>query len=507
MDTLDHTIYYAVELAQYGSEFALSYLITMSGISQQEFDRMMRDEDLGAFFLALASGIKKSDLPILKEHQNLIVSLDEAQPDLRRLVDSSENYRKYTPNNSAVLAATLIDSDFLMTDFISGSFTGSDVAIIKVEGENFPTTKLGSIDSIRQGSDLSIIGFPGLASNNGLVEETVAKATLTTGKVSSIKNAAGSDKKIIETDATISGGNSGGPGFNNDGEVVGLATYLVAQDGVAYGYLRDIQDLKDLMAKNNITASLSETQTEWEKGIDYFYNSRFSRAMTHFRKVKALYPAHPEVDSFISEAQRRIDNGEDVSDFPILLVAIIGGAVLIGASVAVFLIIRHNKKHKIYHAGIEQGVLTQPQRGMAPQHIIVSQPTITPYNPFSQPSSATPPPTPPQTPPFPIVSNPPSQAPPPFSPINQPIQPATPPFQPLPKPPNAPMQPQPTQPLFISPSTPAPPQPFQPQPSPFSPASPVSPAQTSPPFQPYNPPQSTAQQPPPPFRPFSTPSV
>jgi len=227
---------------------------------------------------------------------------------------------------------------------------------------------------------------------------------LTTGKVSSKKNASGSDKVLIETDATIGHGNSGGPAFEDDGLVIGISTYSIDASGAGdgtYNYIRDIKDLVDLADESGITFDVnSETQALWEQGIDYFYTSHYSKAVKNFEKVQSLYPNHAKAAEFIAAAEKRIANGEDIQDFPLVPVIIGGIIVLVGAGVGVFLIIRHRKHHVIYNAGVAQGTVTPAAPGDPAQHVTVTPgsppdvqniapvvPTPTPVEPAPEPIS------------------------------------------------------------------------------------------------------------------------
>ena len=109
----------------------------------------------------------------------------------------------------------------------SGRNVGKDVAILKIDGNNFPTEKLGNSDEVRPGDPLRVIGYPGAVSPLGfdmISMESVLVPTMTRGYVSALKK----DYKgtpVIQSDAAITHGNSGGPAFNSDDEVVGIATY------------------------------------------------------------------------------------------------------------------------------------------------------------------------------------------------------------------------------------------------------------------------------------------
>lgn len=348
-------------------------LLKMTGLKDSDIPSSASDEEILGIMIDAMYKISPNRVTASNEVQNLLVQVTSKNPDIATLLQDTKNRKEY--DDASVLPAKLKASDYRANDGYDG-FKASDVAILKVEGENFPIVKLGGIDSVTQGADLSILGYPGNASDNGIVDSTSSEATLTTGKVSSKKNAENSDKRLIETDTTIGHGNSGGPALDDEGDVVGIATYTADGSGDGdgtYNYIRDIKDLTDLAADNSIRFDTdSQTQAEWETGIAYFYSSHYSKALTHFKNVKELYPNNSRVDEFIAAAEKRIANGEDVVDFPFVPVLIAAGIVLFGVSLGIFLVVRHHKKHAIYRTGMQQGTVLPAGPGVGTQRVFVS---------------------------------------------------------------------------------------------------------------------------------------
>lgn len=368
-DPLDLLIQISYNYYTRGSATLLNRLITEAGIKTTDLPSNGTSQERAQALFDMLYDIEPSRVEGRNEIVNLLVSLGKEQPDVKELVKVTNNTQSF-PEQATIKQAKLIGSDFRTIDGFT-KFVKSDVAIIKIEGSNYPVTKLGSLTGLMQGADLSILGYPGNASNNGIVDTETTSVTLTSGKVSSIKNALGSDKKLIETDTTIGHGNSGGPAFNDAGEVVGIATYTAAKvnDGT-YNYVRDVKDLTDLAGTTSVTiSSQSETQKEWEKGYKLFSEARYSKSLASFKKVKQLYASHPKVDEFIAAAELNIKNGKDVKDFPVVL-ALVGGVVfLLAAAGVAFMIHRHKKAHNVYKAHVGAGMMQPLQQGAAPQTV------------------------------------------------------------------------------------------------------------------------------------------
>lgn len=103
----------------------------------------------------------------------------------------------------------------------------TDLALLKVEaGEKLPASKWGNSDKLRVGDWIVAIGNPfGLG------------GTVTAGIVSARQRdiQIGQYDDFIQTDASINRGNSGGPMFNTDGEVVGINTIIISPSGGSIG--------------------------------------------------------------------------------------------------------------------------------------------------------------------------------------------------------------------------------------------------------------------------------
>lgn len=108
-----------------------------------------------------------------------------------------------------------------------------DLAVVKVPGLTRPTLTLAGAPSAgypSKGEIVWAIGFPGLADRWLKSEEGLLSSTVTRGVVSKVvlgKQANGDDKTrpVVQHDASINKGNSGGPLFDNCGLVVGVNTF------------------------------------------------------------------------------------------------------------------------------------------------------------------------------------------------------------------------------------------------------------------------------------------
>jgi serine protease Do len=110
---------------------------------------------------------------------------------------------------------------------IIGRDSTSDLALLKIEGQNLPYVQWGDSQHARVGDWVLAIGNPyGLG------------GTVTAGIISALHRGitgAGAYDRYIQTDAAINMGNSGGPMFDLNGNVIGINSALISPTGASVG--------------------------------------------------------------------------------------------------------------------------------------------------------------------------------------------------------------------------------------------------------------------------------
>ncbi len=134
----------------------------------------------------------------------------------------------------------------------------NDLSVLKIDATGLPFVKLGSSESLAIGDQVAAIGNP-------LGELT---STLTVGYVSAkdrMVSTDGTNLNMLQTDAAINSGNSGGPLFNMKGEVVGITTAKYSGtsgsgatiEGIGFAIpIDDVSDMiADLMEKGYVSGA------------------------------------------------------------------------------------------------------------------------------------------------------------------------------------------------------------------------------------------------------------
>jgi len=237
------------------------------------------------------------------------------------------NINNFVHDSQAIFGAELVGTDYanlFAKDVVLGEKKplGSDVALLKILNDNnytYPSLQLGDAGDLQEGDAVLVIGFPGVVSGSdggqNLIdyESSSTKATVTRGIVSSIKQD-NQGNSLIQTDATIGHGNSGGPAFNDRGEVIGIATYGIMDDVGSFNFLRDIKDLKELAADqaSDLDPSASDTYLNWETALNYYWGNRFTKSLEFLTKVEESYPVHPTAENIVKDAEESIAEGKDI---------------------------------------------------------------------------------------------------------------------------------------------------------------------------------------------------
>lgn len=122
------------------------------------------------------------------------------------------------------IIVTLLDRREFEAELI-GEDEASDIAVLKIDGKNFPKLKIGSADDLEIGEWVMAIGSP-LSFENSVTKGIVSAKGRQIGRQQYVP--------YIQSDVPINRGNSGGPLINLDGEVVGINTLIFSNTG---GYM------------------------------------------------------------------------------------------------------------------------------------------------------------------------------------------------------------------------------------------------------------------------------
>lgn len=223
-----------------------------------------------------------------------------------------------------------------------GAVPEKDVAILKMEGQNnLPTIPIGDSTTLQTGNKIYVMGYPGVATFHPLLSEaSQAQPSLTEGIISAQKTMEGG-WSVFQTNADMTHGNSGGPVFNEKGEVIGLATFgsvdqNTGQEIAGMNFVVPMSVVKEFLDRGNVKPTESLVSKTYSEALDLYYKQYYKKALKKFQEVSALCPGHAYVQSFIADCTKAISEGKDKSipewvifGLPAVAVIIIGGVIFI----------------------------------------------------------------------------------------------------------------------------------------------------------------------------------
>ena len=159
------------------------------------------------------------------------------------VVSSSEAEAYYQVSEATKITVTLFNDDTQYDAKIVGTDEETDLAVIKIDATGLTKAEFADSDSIKVGEFAMAVGSPlGLQS------------TITCGVVSAVNREVtdtdGKTYTLIQTDAAINAGNSGGALVNSEGKVIGVNTLkLTGNDVEGMGFAIPINSTTDITSQ------------------------------------------------------------------------------------------------------------------------------------------------------------------------------------------------------------------------------------------------------------------
>jgi serine protease Do len=189
--------------------------------------------------VTVQSELTVSSVPRDEDHEFFLEQRGDDEPDYFRqgtgsgIIISEDGYiltNHHVVDKASNFNIVLYDKREYKAKYIGGD-PNTDVALLKVEGDNLPTAYVGNSDSVQIGEWVMAVGSP-----------LSFSSTITAGIVSAIGrniriiDTEYSVENFIQTDAVINPGNSGGALVNLNGEVIGINTAIATRTGLYQGY-------------------------------------------------------------------------------------------------------------------------------------------------------------------------------------------------------------------------------------------------------------------------------
>ncbi len=178
--------------------------------NQPDLPQMDPDDPFYQFFRRFRGQMPPDNTPLQGQGSGFIVNANGTVLTNAHVVDGAEEVTVKLNDKREFKARVL------------GLDKASDVAVLKIEAPNLPTVKIGSSTRTAVGEWVLAIGSP-------FGFESSASAGIVSAKSRSLPD--GSYVPFIQTDVAVNPGNSGGPLFNMNGEVIGINSQIYSRSG------------------------------------------------------------------------------------------------------------------------------------------------------------------------------------------------------------------------------------------------------------------------------------
>lgn len=164
------------------------------------------------------------------------------------------------------------------------------------------------------------MGYPAVATLSDAlnVAQAIQEPTLTSGIISAKKEMAGG-WSVIQTDAAIHGGNSGGPLFNEVGEVVGINTFgMIDQNSgsqvAGMNFTVPISIVNQFLNEINIKPSESQFTAKYKNAIALYQEEKYTEALDLLRGLNETNPGFPVIAELLAESRALADEQPKVEE-------------------------------------------------------------------------------------------------------------------------------------------------------------------------------------------------
>jgi S1-C subfamily serine protease len=181
---------------------------------------------------------------------------------------------------------------------------GKDIAIVKIDANNLPTVRLGDSGTAHIQEPMIVIGYPAAASHIDFpVIASLFVPTVTNGHISAIKT----DFKgtpVIQSDAAITHGNSGGPAFNAAGEVIGIATFGPAAYVAGFNFFVPVNTAIEFVNQVGVKPESGLFNRLWASALNTYDAGKCQSAKGKLQSVLNIMPNEPDALSLMQASEK-----------------------------------------------------------------------------------------------------------------------------------------------------------------------------------------------------------
>lgn len=177
-----------------------------------------------------------------------------------------------------------------------------DVALLKVETTDMPIVTLAKDATIDIGTPVLSIGYPGATDE---VTDATYEPSFKDGKINQKTTTGNGALPVYQTSAALSGGMSGGPTVDANGDVVGVNSFTISGETQAFDYIMPSSLVQELLSRNGVDNTVPETDVLYREAVDAYYGGDYRTAVTKFDAVLQQVPSHSQAQELRKQAAEK----------------------------------------------------------------------------------------------------------------------------------------------------------------------------------------------------------
>lgn len=184
-----------------------------------------------------------------------------------------------------------------------GEGGNKDVAVIKIEVKDTPALLLSEpSETIQYQEKVTVIGYPGVAD----LQASLSEASVMENTVANPNKKLPDKTPVIQLNQTVPRGSSGGPVLDDQGKVIGIATFDFRVEGDKVAFAVPASVIREFLGPAGATNQTGTIDDLYQQGLQLYSRGEYEGAKLKFEAVKGLFKYHSEIDRLIRDCNQKI---------------------------------------------------------------------------------------------------------------------------------------------------------------------------------------------------------
>jgi hypothetical protein len=185
---------------------------------------------------------------------------------------------------------------------------GKDVAVVKIEGKNYPTIMIGNSEKVQLQDSIWLFGYPGAADSEILSPNSSTVVSITDGKISAVDKKSTQGAPVLQISAAATHGNSGGPVIDEKGNIIGLLTFrgdtVNGQEVQGFNFAVPSETIMEFVNQSGAKNEIGDVDKLYREGLELYWGGYYKDALAKFEQVQRLNSNHSEIKKLITDSEQ-----------------------------------------------------------------------------------------------------------------------------------------------------------------------------------------------------------